>query len=162
MTGVADRGPGDDPLWRFALGIYARPGVAPACLALQDEAGCDVTLVLWLLWCAEAGRPLDAAAVAAADARLWPWRAAVVAPLRAVRRAMKGGLLPGIYTDACREGVKAAELEAERLALAALLALAPEPSGAEAGAASRNLSLYAAHLGRELPAAAVRALIPGR
>ena len=149
----------DYPLWRFALALYARTGVAPACLALQDEAGCDVTLVLWLLWCAETGRPLDAAAVAAADARLAPWRAAVVVPLRAARRAMKRALLPGIATDACREGVTAAEREAERLALAALLALSPEPSEAEAGAAARNLALYAAHLGRDLPEPAVRALL---
>ena len=158
---MADRGTDDDPLWRFARGFYARPGIAPACLALQDEAGCDVTLVLWLLWCADTGRRLDAGAVASAEARLVPWRASVVTPLRAVRRAMKGGLLPGIDTNACREGVKAAELQAERLALAALLALAPEPSGVEVGAAARYLALYAACLGRALPEPALRVLLRG-
>ncbi len=45
----------DDPLWRFALDLYARAGVAPACLTLQDDAGADVTLVLYLLWCAMTG-----------------------------------------------------------------------------------------------------------
>lgn len=149
----------DDPLWRFALGFYARPGAAPACLALQDEAGCDVTLVLWLLWCAEDGRPLDAGAIAAADARLARWRDAVVAPLRAARRAMREALLPGIDTETCRGRVKAVELEAERLSLAALSATAPEASGVEAGAAARSLALYAAHLGREFPETAVRVLV---
>ena len=159
MTDVQDRGMSDDPLWSFALGFYARPGMAAACIALQDEAGCDVTLVLWLLWCAETGRPLDSGVIAAANARLAPWRAAVVAPLRAARRTMKGGLLPGIDTEACRERVKGVELEAERLALAALSAMAPEASRVEAGAAARNLALYADHVGRGLPAAAVRALL---
>ena len=32
--------------WAFALAIYARPGVAEACLALQNEAGVDVMLLL--------------------------------------------------------------------------------------------------------------------
>jgi uncharacterized protein (TIGR02444 family) len=41
--------PPDDPFWRFSLDLYGRPGVAPACLALQDEAGADVNLVLYLL-----------------------------------------------------------------------------------------------------------------
>lgn len=149
----------DDPLWLFARDFYGRPGMAAACLALQDGSGCDVPLVLWLLWCAETGRSLDAGAIAAADARLAAWCAAVVAPLRAARRAMKGGLLPGIDTDPCRERVKAVELEAERLALAALAAMAPELSRDEAGAGARHLALYADHLGRGLPAAAVQALL---
>lgn len=148
-----------DALWDFALRLYARPGVAPACLALQDEAGADVTLVLYLVWCGETGRPLDVDAIAAANARLGPWRAAVVAPLRAARRAMKGGLLPGIDTEGCRERVKAVELQAERLALAALSAMAAEPSRVGPGAARRNLSLYAAHLGLTLSEEAVRVII---
>ena len=159
MSDVEDRGVDDDPLWRFALCLYARPSAAPACLALQDEAGCDVTLVLWLLWCAEDGRLLDAGAIAAADARLARWRAAVIEPLRAARRAMKEALLPGVETEACRGRVKAVELEAERLALAALSAMAPEMCSVEAGAAVRNLALYAAHLGRALPEAAVQVLV---
>ena len=32
--------------WTFALAIYAKPGVAEACLALQDEAGVDVMMLL--------------------------------------------------------------------------------------------------------------------
>ena len=32
--------------WAFALAIYARPGVAEACLTLQNEAGLDVMLLL--------------------------------------------------------------------------------------------------------------------
>ncbi len=150
----------DDPLWRFALNLYARPGVAPACLALQDDAAADVTLVLYLLWCAMTGRWLDAGTIAATEARLAPWRAAVVEPLRAARRAMKGGgLLPGIDTERCRERVKAAELEAERSALAALFAIAPAVSERRTDAAEQFLATYEAYLGKALPEEAVRALV---
>ncbi|MGB6637399.1 MAG: DUF2390 domain-containing protein, partial [Bradyrhizobium sp.] len=31
--------------WAFALAIYAKPGVAEACLTLQNEAGVDVMLL---------------------------------------------------------------------------------------------------------------------
>ena len=150
----------DDPLWCFALDLYARPGAAPACLALQDDAGADVTLVLYLLWCAATGRWLDAGTIAAADASLAPWRAAVVGPLRAARRAMKdAGLLPGIDTERCREWVKAAELEAERSALAALSAIAPAIAERRMGTAEQFLATYEAHLGQALPDEAVRALV---
>ncbi|WP_036270946.1 TIGR02444 family protein [Methylobacterium sp. WSM2598] len=151
----------EEPLWTFALALYGRPGAAPACLALQDEAGADVPLVLHLLWCAATGRTLDAAAIAATDAALAPWRDAVVAPLRRVRRAMKAPLLPAPGAEALRERVKAAEIEAERLALRALAALAPPPGARTdaTAAAWRHLDLYAAHLGRPLPRAPCAALV---
>lgn len=119
----------DDPLWLFSLDLYGRPGVAEACLALQDESGVDVNVVLYLLWCAATKRPLDAGAIAEADRRVSSWRRAVVEPLRAVRRAMKGPLLPDFETESLRKDVKAAELRAERFVQAALFADAP-PVGA--------------------------------
>ncbi|GJE04283.1 TIGR02444 family protein [Methylobacterium isbiliense] len=151
-----------DPLWTFALVLYGRPGAAAACLALQDEAGADVTLVLYLIWCAQTGRALDAAAVRSADATVAAWRAAVVAPLRGVRRAMKAPLLPGLPAEPLRDRIKAVEIEAERLALTALAAGAsdPEPAAPEpVAAARRHLDLYAAHLGRPLPRAPREALL---
>jgi len=43
----------ESPFWRFSLRFYSRPGVAAACLALQDEAGADVNLMLFLLFLAK-------------------------------------------------------------------------------------------------------------
>jgi uncharacterized protein (TIGR02444 family) len=37
--------PGVNPFWEFSLAFYAEPGVAPACLAMQDLEGVDVNLV---------------------------------------------------------------------------------------------------------------------
>ncbi len=48
-----------------------------------------------------------------------------------------GGLLPGIDTERCREWGKAAELEAERSALAALFAIAPAVSERRTDAAEQ-------------------------
>ena len=41
---------GKDGFWGFSLRIYARQDVPQACLALQDEGGADVNLVLFLLY----------------------------------------------------------------------------------------------------------------
>jgi uncharacterized protein (TIGR02444 family) len=111
-------------LWSWALESYARPGVAEACLRLQDEHGQNAPLLLWTLWSLENGRGPDLAA-GAELARTW--EALAVAPLRAVRRALKAPA-PGL-NDAAREAVraqvKAVELEAERRLLLALAALPP-------------------------------------
>lgn len=151
----------ENALWAFSLAFYARPGVAAACLALQDEAGADVNLSLYLLWCAATRRPLDGAAIAAADRRVADWRASVVEPLRAARRAMKADLLAGVATGDLRERVKAIELESERLVQAALFAAAPAPGAIDdpTEAAAASLALYAAHLGRALPPDPVRTLL---
>jgi len=118
--------------WRFSLAIYARPGVAPACLVLQDEHGRDVNLLLYCCWIGVSGRGrLDQAGVAAADAAVAGWRCDVVEKFRAARRAIKTAALAeseGFYAKA-----KAVELESERLLQRQLAARAPS---AQAGLAS--------------------------
>lgn len=102
----------EDSLWRFSLAVYARPRVDRTCVDLQDRLGLDVNLVLLVLWAgavcgarltaAEAGRLADEAAA---------WHRPVVAPLRGVRRHLKG--IAG--AEALRQKIKAIELESERL-----------------------------------------------
>src|SRR5215470_18430312 len=77
------------PFWRFSLGFYRQPGVADACIRLQEEAGVDVNLLLFLLWHARQAQCLTAAEVAELDRRTAPWREQAVIPLRGVRRALK-------------------------------------------------------------------------
>jgi len=43
------------PLWTFCVQHYGRPGVATACLRLQDEHGLDVNMVLACLWWERSG-----------------------------------------------------------------------------------------------------------
>jgi uncharacterized protein (TIGR02444 family) len=124
-------------LWDWALTAYAKPGVAPVCLALQDGHGQNVPLLLAAAWAASEGRALDLdRAVALAGA----WEADVVGPLRGARRGLKvsRGPIPDSGREALRETVKAVELEAERLLLAALESLAwpSDPAPVEAALAA--------------------------
>ena len=120
----------DDGLWPWILDVYARPGVAEACLELQDTAGQNVPLLLWAAWTAATGRRPDEETIEAACDTARAWDSVVVAPLRSVRRTLKAPV-PDIDDgprESVRNRIKALELEAERHLLDALEALAPEPS----------------------------------
>jgi uncharacterized protein (TIGR02444 family) len=114
------------PFWRFSLRLYRAPGVGDACIALQEEAGVDVNLLLFLLWQATERRTLAAADVKALDETVGGWRDTAVIPLRNLRRALKSspGLVAPNTAEAFRTRIKAVELEAERLQQEAMYALA--------------------------------------
>jgi uncharacterized protein (TIGR02444 family) len=119
-------------LWEWAVEAYARPGVEPACLALQDEHGQSVPYLLWAAWAAAEGCALDDAILNRASAEARRWEDAAVVPLRAARRGLKAPdkLVPEAAREALRARVQSAELEAERLLLLALERLSPEPAAA--------------------------------
>jgi uncharacterized protein (TIGR02444 family) len=126
------------PFWRFSLRFYRVPKVADACIALQEEAGVDVNVLLFLLWQATRKRALTAAEVAELERRVGPWREMTVVPLRTVRRALKAppALVEGAAAEAFRTRIKAVELEAERLQQEAMHELAQaSPPGAPASSA---------------------------
>ncbi len=104
--------------WAFALHIYALPGVADACLRLQDDAGVDVMMSLATVFVAvRHGVLLTASEIRELDDVCRPWREQIVQPLRAIRTRLKSGPLPapGDATEPFRSTIKAAELAAERL-----------------------------------------------
>jgi uncharacterized protein (TIGR02444 family) len=150
--------PDEAAFWTFSLAFYGRPGVAAACLALQDEHGLDVNLVLLCCWLGWSGRGrLDAAALAAADRSVAAWRREVIQPLRAVRRALKTH--PAAAAAALRRDVQTLELCAEREAQRLLLAgLGGAPAGTDRRAdAAANLALYLAAGGADVTADATAA-----
>lgn len=147
----------NSPFWQFSIKFYALPGVAPACITLQDEAGVDVNLLFFLLWNATFGRTLAKAEVAELDRMIGAWRNTTVIPLREMRRALKTApaILAPETAEAFRNRIKAAELEAERLQQEVMYALAQSgrfartaPSPIEAARAS--IDAYQALL-RPLP-----------
>jgi uncharacterized protein (TIGR02444 family) len=104
--------------WAFALHLYAQPGVAAACLRLQDEAGVDVMMFLMTAFAAVRHRVLlTPAEIRELDEVCRPWREQIVQPLRALRTQLKSGPLPApsSATEPFRSTIKAAELAAERL-----------------------------------------------
>ena len=120
-------------LWDWTLDAYGRPGVPEACLSLQDDHGQNTSLLLWAVW-AEASDPDLMARAAEAAHR---WEATALAPLRAVRRALKAQLPPVAddAREALREDVKAVELRAERVLMDTLEAMGGARGGAHALAA---------------------------
>ena len=165
---MTDTGPSTQgsPFWRFSLKLYRAPGVADACIALQEGAGVDVNLLLFLLWQARGRRAFTAAEVAALDNRIGPWRDATVIPLRNVRRALKSppALVKGGTAEAFRTRIKAVELEAERLQQEAMYELAgASPLGREAAspadAARLNVAAYETMRAVIFPKAAVDAVL---
>jgi uncharacterized protein (TIGR02444 family) len=113
----------DNALWRFVLPFYGRPGVAPACLTLQERLGVDVNILLFAIFAQIArGIALDPEDLATVDALVHDWRDEVVRPLRAIRSRMKSGPspAPSATTEPLRGRIKAAELEAEQIELALL------------------------------------------
>jgi uncharacterized protein (TIGR02444 family) len=153
------------PFWQFSLRFYRQPKVADACIALQEDAGVDVNLLLFLLWHATLKRTLSAAEVTGLERRIAPWRDATVVPLRTVRRALKAppALVAPVTAELFRTKIKAVELEAERLQQEAMYELArPAALGHEAPsaeeAARSSVAAYAAVAPAAFPKAATEIL----
>jgi uncharacterized protein (TIGR02444 family) len=96
--------------WTFSLASYAAQGVAESALAVQDQLGIDVNVVLYASWLAASDRRLSEVHLAELNSCVSAWREQVVVPLRAVRRYLRevpeaGGL---------RDEVKSLELRAEQ------------------------------------------------
>lgn len=129
--------------WDWAVEVYARPGVAEACLDLQDRYGQNVPLLLWAIW--RGGGIIDAVDTATM------WESEVIGPLRYARRNLKrfGNFEP------LRERIKADELEAERALMMALESVIPS---AEATAGERLRAVVTAW-GGDVPEAALAGLM---
>jgi uncharacterized protein (TIGR02444 family) len=153
------------PFWRFSLRIYRQPGVADACIALQDECGVDVNVLLFLLWLAADKKLIPARNARAVCEQAALWHDDVVVPLRTLRRKLKGGstLVAHNTAELFRTRIKAVELEAERLQQEALFALTPnleaEPAQSVEAAARANILAYEQAAARAFTPGAVEILI---
>lgn len=103
--------------WQFSLDFYQRDGVAEACLTLQDRLGLDVNILLYAAWLASQGRTASAADFEQVDLLVAPWREEVIRPLRRIRRWLKepGPDAPAGGVREYRDGIKSAELDAEKI-----------------------------------------------
>jgi uncharacterized protein (TIGR02444 family) len=154
--------PLDNPFWQFSIRVYAAPGVAEECLALQERYDIDVDLLLFCVWLAvERGIDITPADVAVFNDAVGEWHRRTVKPLRAARQAMKG--LAG--AEAMRAQVKALELEAEHMEQRMLFDLAakrwPQPATTVRVSPTHNLSVFlAAHgaIGAEAAPMLIRSL----
>ncbi|HXX52403.1 MAG TPA: TIGR02444 family protein [Xanthobacteraceae bacterium] len=157
--------PTETPFWQFSLHFYRQAKVSDACIALQDDCGVDVNLLLFLFWLAAGGRQLSAAEVERLDEAVRSWRDLTVVPIRDVRRKLKGSvtLVHPQKQEAFRTKIKAVELEAERLQQEALYGLTRSgPLGSEAApraAARANVAAYERVLKASFPKSTVNVLV---
>jgi uncharacterized protein (TIGR02444 family) len=165
MTAAASPSAGS-PFWRFSLRFYRRREVAEACITLQEQAGVDVNLLLFLLWHATQKRALSTAEISELERRIAPWRNMTVVPLRTMRRTLKSppALVVVAAAELFRNKIKEAELEAERLQQEAMHELAvPSLLGKDAAsleeAARANIAAYAALCGGAFPSSASETLL---
>jgi uncharacterized protein (TIGR02444 family) len=119
-----------EAFWRFSLAAYSRTGVADTLIRLQDQGGHNVNLVLFALWLAARGVRLDTAGLAEARAAMAKLDAEIVAPLRQLRRQLRGD--PDGDVQELRRRLLALEISAERRVQARLAGCAP-PLGNVAG-----------------------------
>jgi uncharacterized protein (TIGR02444 family) len=144
-----------EAFWQFTLETYARPGVATACIALQDAFGHDVNILLLALYAGTVlGRRLDRTDFNRLEQGSAEWRDQVTRPLRALRRNAKAwATVPEVA--AFRSAVQSAEIDAERLAQGQLLSVLgagpAESAGRDLGLA--NLATYAGSAADALAAA---------
>ena len=131
----------DNPFWEFSLAAYGLEGVSPACLAIQDELGVDVNILLYAAWLAATDRQLTRSHLAGLEDAVRPWRLRVVQPLRSLRQELRD------YPAAAsvREQVKELELNAERQQQDAMWHYYgnSEPPGVVEGALRVNLGALA-------------------
>lgn len=139
----------EHPFWDFSLALYARPGVAEACLRLQDGRGLDVNLLLYGCWSAATGkrRPCRDGWRRLVDETA-TWRTRVVEPLRGVRRYLKDATATP-WSAGLRDGVMALELDAEHAEQLTIAAIAGAGDAPPADTLAAMLE-YVAVLGVEL------------
>lgn len=149
MTGVTSLP--THPFQEFSLRHYRKPGVADACLFVQDRYGLNVNLVLFCIWVADTGRGgLTAANITAALRRVKDWEAHVIQPLRQIRRTCRREALgvPEFLLQVLQPKMEGVELAAEHVEQLVLAELAPGPpsatraSGTPPQDAASSLAVY--------------------
>lgn len=147
------------PFWDFSVTLYAKPGVAPACLDLQERHGIDVNALMFCLWLGASGRgPAPRESLEAAFDAVGPWHEAVVRTLRPLRRRLKPGFAPidPALVQGLRARIQKVEIDAEHVEQLALAASAAAQAPARAGLSAEERAAHAAQ-----HAAAFFACVPG-
>ena len=109
----------ENKLWSFALTIYQRDAVAPACLDLQEHCQIDVPLMLCAVFACLQGKAISDEDLTQLHNLASPWQSDIVQSLRRIRTRLKTGPspAPNAVTEDLRDKVKAAELAAEKIQL---------------------------------------------
>jgi uncharacterized protein (TIGR02444 family) len=157
-----------EDFWNYALSVYER--ARESCLALQDDFGFEVNLLLFCCWRGSRDDVLDAARLNRIINACADWRANVVEPLRSARRWLKTRADPK-GSEALRSAILASELHGERLLQGLIVSAAAPLAGRQTvdpvrarRIAEENLMLYHGVLeieGERNAAPQIQALLSG-
>ncbi|MGI9258517.1 MAG: TIGR02444 family protein [Gammaproteobacteria bacterium] len=119
--------------WSYSLDAYSRPGVATACLALQEDLGLDVNVLLYCCWHGTTRGLLNDRDFTTLLEFTNRWSSALVKPLRSARSWLKDDgcdidRIPREDCEALRQRIKEAELASERLQQLAMESLSVAPN----------------------------------
>lgn len=111
---------GTETFWDFSVRTYHCEGVPAACLALQNQYGADVNVLLFCCWVGATRGEFETDSYESVMAFAHHWVKNVVRPLRGARTWMKLNGCPDQHQvddqfTNLRERIKAVELEAEHL-----------------------------------------------
>jgi uncharacterized protein (TIGR02444 family) len=153
------------PIWDFVLEYYRQQGVSEAAIGLQDSAGIDVNMILFLMWLSGQGKTLAEVDMRKLGQVSHGWQRSVVVPIRNIRRLLKENA-PFVEQEAAlayRKKVQALEIEGEQLQLNAMADAAKTASlnmaASTEKAARDNLAMFAKVTGKPFPADAVEAFV---
>lgn len=139
-----------ESLWRFALALYARQGIAETCLQLQDERKVNVCLLIGLHWLDIRGCVLSTADLTDLTEHTHKWAQEIIEQLRALRRTLKKSF-DNFPSDELQEQVrgliKQAELLAEKKLLVEIARWSTTISVSEGSVSNSNIERYLTSLG---------------
>lgn len=109
-----------ETFWDFSARTYQCEGVPAACLALQNQYGADVNVLLFCCWVGASRGEFEPDSYESVMAFAHRWAQNVVRPLRGARTWMKLNGCPDQHRvdeqfTNLRERIKVVELEAEHL-----------------------------------------------
>jgi uncharacterized protein (TIGR02444 family) len=153
------------PIWDFVLNYYRQQGVSEAAVVLQDTAGIDVNMILFLMWLSSQKKTLAEADMRKLGENSHGWQRSVVVPIRNIRRLLKENA-PFVAQEAAlayRKKIQAIEIEGEQLQLNGMAdaanSLPTQSVGSPDQAARENLATFAKVSGKTFAADAVATFV---
>lgn len=135
-------------LWDFSIELYGRPGVAEACLELQDSHSIDLNLLLYCFWYGDSFGRFDKSLLEELVKFSFTWQQGIVQPLRSVRRWLKSqtqlvSANQASQLQSLRERIKSEELSAEKIQQEMLeeITLQAIPASSDTGAKAIEANL---------------------
>ena len=134
--------------WNFSVELYGRPGVAEACLELQDSHGMDVNLLLLCFWYGNSFGSFDKLLLEELVKFSITWKQGIVQPLRTVRRWMKNQTQlvsenQAAQFQSLRERIESEELSAEKIQqeMLEVITLQAKPGSIDTGSTAIQANL---------------------